>query len=184
MKRYLKNFLLGGTAFAAMMSYFLLKPMEAQTTTAEPVAQQQTVQEAVQPEAATVAAEPEVSAPGPGSPDDFKKNVGDTVFFDFDKYDLRGKDVQDLDHMISWLKQYPQRSVTIEGHADERGTREYNLALGERRAQAVKQYLISQGIGAKRISVKGEGGKIPLYPEGGTLGQYNDRVEIEFIKGK
>lgn len=56
--------------------------------------------------------------------------------------------------------------------------------LSLKRAEAVRDYLISQGIGAKRISVKGEGGKIPLYPEGGTLGQYNDRVEIEFIKGK
>jgi len=70
----------------------------------------------------------------------------------------------------------------VSGHTDVTGSYEHNLLLSQRRAEAVKAYLGQKGIDAGRVSTKGEGGSVPLYPEGGTLGQYNDRVEIEFIK--
>ena len=72
----------------------------------------------------------------PGSEEDFVRNVGDRVFFDFDKSNIRSDQRATLQRQAAWLNRYPQVTVTIEGHADERGTREYNLALGERRANS------------------------------------------------
>ena len=85
------------------------------------------------------------------SPEWFAVNVGDRVFFGFDKYDLAGEARRTLELQAAWLKKYPQYKVVVEGHADERGTREYNLALGERRANSVKDYLIALGIDPSRI---------------------------------
>lgn len=96
-----------------------------------------------------------------GSVDDFLKNVGDRVFFDFDKSNLSAEAKATLDKQTAWLKQYPSWSITIEGHCDERGTREYNLALGERRANAVKQYLAAEGIAASRLKTISYGKERP-----------------------
>lgn len=92
-------------------------------------------------------------APVPGSQADFLAKVSsDRVFFGLDQFDIDAEDRATLDSQAGWLKQYPQVRVTIEGHADERGTRDYNLALGERRANSAKNYLATLGIDANRIS--------------------------------
>ena len=97
----------------------------------------------------------------PGSQEDLVVNVGDRVFFGFDRYDLAPEARATLDRQASWLKQYPNVTVTIEGHADERGTREYNLALGERRSNSVKNYLVAGGINPSRVKVISYGKEKP-----------------------
>jgi peptidoglycan-associated lipoprotein len=97
------------------------------------------------------AAVPASTTVTPGSIADFRQNVGDRVYFDTDQSVVRPDGRATLDKQAAWLKQYANYAITIEGHCDERGTREYNFALGERRAQAVRQYLISQGLPADRI---------------------------------
>ena len=100
----------------------------------------------------------------PGSSQDFQVNVGDRVFFDYDSYEIR-QDAQDtLKKQATWLQQYRQYTVTIEGHCDERGTREYNLALGERRANAVKNYLVALGVDANRVQTISYGKERPENP--------------------
>ncbi|HEY9568639.1 MAG TPA: peptidoglycan-associated lipoprotein Pal, partial [Thalassobaculum sp.] len=103
----------------------------------------------------------EAGAPTPGSEEDFVVNVGDRVFFGLDSIDLSPEARATLDRQAQWLKQYPNVSVTIEGHADERGTREYNLALGERRATSVKSYLVAAGVPANRITTISYGKERP-----------------------
>jgi peptidoglycan-associated lipoprotein len=83
------------------------------------------------------------------------------IFFDFDKYDIRPEDAKTLDANASWLKANPNQLVLIEGHCDERGTNEYNLALGERRAKAAMNYLVSQGVQASRITIISYGEERP-----------------------
>lgn len=97
----------------------------------------------------------------PGSAEDFQQNVGDRVFFDTDRYDLSAEAQSQLQKQAAWLQQYPAATVTVEGHCDERGTREYNLALGERRANAVANYLTALGIDAGRLSVISYGKERP-----------------------
>jgi len=97
----------------------------------------------------------------PGSQADLVANVGDRIFFDFDKSDLRPDARAQVEKWAQWLKKYPQNTVTIEGHCDERGTREYNLALGERRAAAAKKYLAALGIEARRIATISYGKERP-----------------------
>ena len=100
----------------------------------------------------------------PGSVEEFQVSVGDRVFFDYDSYEIR-TDAQDtLKKQAAWLQQYGQYTVTIEGHCDERGTREYNLALGERRANAVKNYLVALGVNANRIQTISYGKERPENP--------------------
>lgn len=94
----------------------------------------------------------QVSPPTPGTQEDLVANVGDRVFFDFDRSEIRPDQKQQLDAIAAWLKTYSNVNVLIEGHADERGTREYNYALGERRAHAAAKYLVQQGIDKGRIS--------------------------------
>lgn len=94
--------------------------------------------------------------------DQFVVDVGDRVFFSFDRFDVETDQKAVLDRQAAWLKSHIFVTVTIEGHADERGTREYNLALGERRANAVKEYLIYQGIDAKRIKTVSYGEERPV----------------------
>ncbi len=94
-----------------------------------------------------------MNAVRPGSEQDFSVNVGDRVYFDLDSHTLRADALPRLADQARWLQQYPRIMVRIEGNADERGTREYNLALGARRAQSVRAYLVSQGVAANRIDV-------------------------------
>ncbi|MDE3015770.1 MAG: peptidoglycan-associated lipoprotein Pal [Pseudomonadota bacterium] len=97
----------------------------------------------------------------PGSAADLTENVGDRVFFALNSSALSDEAQKTLQHQAAWLKQYPGVNVTVEGHCDERGTREYNLALGERRAAAAKKYLVSEGIAAARISTISYGKERP-----------------------
>ena len=97
----------------------------------------------------------------PGTQDDLVVNVGDRVFFDFNQADLKPEARATLDRQAAWLKKYGSVNVTVEGHCDERGTREYNLALGERRATAVKNYLVADGIGADRVKTISYGKERP-----------------------
>jgi peptidoglycan-associated lipoprotein len=87
----------------------------------------------------------------PGSQADFVANVGDRVFFAYDKSDITADARGTLDKWVAFLKKYPNDKLTVEGHCDERGTVEYNLALGDRRATAVKNYLVAQGVDAGRL---------------------------------
>ena len=96
-----------------------------------------------------------------GSQEDLIVNVGDRVFFGYDSSDLDSDALELLQDQVAWLKQNSDVSITIEGHCDERGTREYNLALGEKRAQAVKNYLIGLGINPDRVSTISYGKERP-----------------------
>jgi peptidoglycan-associated lipoprotein len=99
--------------------------------------------------------------PRPGTNEDHVANVGDRVFFDTDRSTIRPDGRATLDKQSTWLKKYPSTTITIEGHADERGTREYNLALGNRRATAVKNYLVATGINPNRITTISYGKERP-----------------------
>jgi peptidoglycan-associated lipoprotein len=101
------------------------------------------------------------TGPSPGSREDFVQNVGDRVFFDFDKSDIKPEGQRVLERQADWLKRYPNVTATVEGHCDERGTREYNLALGERRANAVKKALVALGIPQNRVSTISYGKERP-----------------------
>ena len=97
----------------------------------------------------------------PGSEEQFVAEVGDRVLFGFDRFDLAPEARATLDRQAAWLTQYPGVRVVIEGHADERGTREYNLALGDRRANAVRNYLVASGIDPTRIDTISYGKERP-----------------------
>jgi peptidoglycan-associated lipoprotein len=98
----------------------------------------------------------------PGSQQDFVVNVGDRVFFDTDSSELSEQARATLDKQAQWLNNYNRYAFTIEGHADERGTREYNIALGARRAQTVREYLISRGVQAQRMRTISYGKERPV----------------------
>jgi peptidoglycan-associated lipoprotein len=98
----------------------------------------------------------------PGSAQDFVVNVGDRVFFETDSTDLTAQSRATLDRQAQWLNQYSRYTFTIEGHADERGTREYNIALGARRAAVVQDYLASRGIAANRMKTISYGKERPV----------------------
>ncbi len=113
--------------------------------------------------AGQVAAQPApTKGPVAGSPADFVSNVGNTVYFDFDKSNLRPDAQAVLAKQVAWLKQYPAYKITIQGNCDERGTREYNLALGARRANSAKKYMVTNGIAASRISTISFGKERPV----------------------
>lgn len=98
----------------------------------------------------------------PGTQQDLVTNVGDRVFFDTDKSNLKDEGKATLQRQAAWMKLYPNLTFTIEGHADERGTREYNLALGGRRANAVKDFLVSLGIDGSRLNTVSYGKERPV----------------------
>jgi peptidoglycan-associated lipoprotein len=98
----------------------------------------------------------------PGSQRDFAQNVGDLVYFSTDSVDLTPEAQQTLVKQSQWLQRYPQYTITIEGHADERGTREYNLALGARRATTVRKFLAQHGINAARMRTISYGKERPV----------------------
>jgi peptidoglycan-associated lipoprotein len=97
----------------------------------------------------------------PGSSQDFVQNVGDRVFFDTDKSSINAEGQQTLQRQAQWLAKYPNVTITVEGHCDDRGTREYNLALGERRAQSVRNALVALGVQANRIKTISYGKERP-----------------------
>jgi len=120
---------------------------------------------------ASTAAASSTAPAGPvaGSAQDFVVNVGDRVFFGFDQYNLTADARAILEKQAAWLAKFPSATITVEGHADERGTREYNLALGERRATAAKEYLVSLGVDAMRIKTLSYGKERPV-----ALGHNNE----------
>jgi peptidoglycan-associated lipoprotein len=103
-----------------------------------------------------------MGGPQAGTQEDLVVNVGDRVFFDFDKFSLKPEARATLEKQSAWLKKYPSVTVVIEGHCDERGTREYNLALGERRANSAKDYLVTLGINPSRIKTISYGEERPV----------------------
>ena len=98
----------------------------------------------------------------PGSAQDFVVNVGDRIFFETDSTSLTAVAQDTLNKQVQWLRIYPTYTVTVEGHADERGTRQYNLALGARRAQITRDYIVSQGIAPNRIRTISYGKERPV----------------------
>jgi len=102
------------------------------------------------------------AGPMSGSQEDLVANVGDRVFFDFDEYKVKPRARGTLERQASWLRRNPNITLTIEGHCDERGTREYNLGLGQRRAEAVKKYLMALGIAENRLATISYGKERPV----------------------
>ncbi len=157
------------------------KPKPAYPTTQPPVAQQP---EAPRGPTAPPAAQPVTENALPGSERDFVINVGDRVYFDFDNYSVRSDAAPLLDAQAAWLKRYPAVQVRIEGNCDERGTREYNLALGARRANAVREYLVAHGIPAGRISTVSYGKEKPVDAgSGDEADQHNRNAHTAIISG-
>lgn len=104
----------------------------------------------------------EYTGPAKGSPEEFRIKVGERIYFDTDRYNVDAYDTETLDRQAAWLKAYPNVTVMVAGNCDERGTREYNLALGARRANAVKEYLVSKGVSASRIETISFGKERPI----------------------
>lgn len=98
----------------------------------------------------------------PGSARDFSQNVGDLIYFSTDSWDLTPEAQQTLSSQARWLSQYAQYTVTIEGHADERGTREYNIGLGQKRAETVRSFLTKNGVASARVRVTSFGKERPV----------------------
>ena len=119
----------------------------------------------------------------PGSAEDLRVNVGDTVHFALNEYNIEDADKALLGRQAAWLAKYPSVRVTIEGHADERGTREYNLALGARRANAVKEYLVSQGVSAGRVETVSYGKERPICTESGEGCWSQNRRGVTTVTG-
>ncbi|HVC54693.1 MAG TPA: peptidoglycan-associated lipoprotein Pal [Stellaceae bacterium] len=118
---------------------------------------------------------------GPGSQQDLAATAGDRVFFAFDSAEISSEGQQILQRQAQWLRHYPNVSVRIEGHCDERGTQEYNLALGERRANAAKNVLVAAGIPAARIATISYGKERPIVP-GSTDDAYaQNRVAVTVV---
>ncbi|MEQ8604606.1 MAG: peptidoglycan-associated lipoprotein Pal [Marivibrio sp.] len=120
----------------------------------------------------------------PGSEEEFITEVGDRVFFAFDSSELSSSARATLDRQAAWLQQHRSVQIVIEGHADERGTREYNLALGERRANSVKEYLVSQGVDANRLRTISYGKERPAVA-GSTEAAWaqNRRAVTDIVSG-
>ena len=118
----------------------------------------------------------------PGSIQDFQVNVGDRVFFEYDKSDLTDTARATLQKQAAWLQRFGAVTLSIEGHCDERGTREYNLALGARRAQAVKDYLASLGVSAARLDTISYGKERPVCVESNEACWAQNRRGVSTIK--
>jgi peptidoglycan-associated lipoprotein len=118
----------------------------------------------------------------PGSIQDFQVNVGDRIFFEYDKSDLDDRARAVLQKQAAWLQRFGAVTLTIEGHCDERGTREYNLALGARRAQAVKDYLGSLGVSGARLDTISYGKERPVCVESNDACWAQNRRGVSTIK--
>jgi peptidoglycan-associated lipoprotein len=117
----------------------------------------------------------------PGTNEDFSQNVGDRVFFELDSSTLSSDAQATLDRQASWLKQYGDVKIVVEGHCDERGTREYNLALGERRANAARKYLIGKGVEASRVSTVSYGKERPANTGSGEASWAENRRSVTVL---
>jgi peptidoglycan-associated lipoprotein len=135
------------------------------------------------PPQAQPAPAPVTSSIIPGSAEDFRVNVGDTVHFALNQYNIEDADKQVLGRQAAWLSKYPSVRVTVEGHCDERGTREYNLALGARRANAVKKYLVSQGVSTGRVETISYGKERPLCTDSNEACWAQNRRGVTTITG-
>jgi len=120
--------------------------------------------------------------PALGTQADLVVNVGDRVFFGADSSDLTMAARTTLENQVSWLEQYPNISINIEGHADERGTREYNLALGARRANSVKNYLVALGVSPSRIDTISYGKERPAVPGANDMAWSQNRRGVTKVK--
>jgi peptidoglycan-associated lipoprotein len=118
---------------------------------------------------------------GPGSQQDLAATAGDRIFFAFDRADISAEAQQILQRQADWMRRYPNVTVTIEGHCDERGTREYNLALGERRANAAKNVLVAAGIPASRLSTISYGKERPIVPGSDDAAYAQNRVAVTTV---
>jgi peptidoglycan-associated lipoprotein len=127
---------------------------------------------------------PVSSAPLPGTVQDFVVNVGDRIYFDYDRYELRADAQPVLEAQANWLQRYPQVQVRIEGNCDERGTREYNFALGARRASAVRDFLVARGVSMDRITTVSYGKERPIDPgEGEAAWAHNRNTHTAIVGG-
>jgi peptidoglycan-associated lipoprotein len=144
---------------------------------------QEAVNTAPPPAPPPPAAAPVTSSIIPGSAEDFRVNVGDTVHFALDQYNIEAGDQAILGRQAAWLQKYPAVRITVEGHCDERGTREYNLALGARRANAVKEYLVSQGVSAGRLETVSYGKERPICTESNEACWSQNRRGVSTITG-
>jgi peptidoglycan-associated lipoprotein len=162
-----------GLKFAAVAATLLLAGCETKppATTAPP------------PETMSSNSSSTTSSIIPGSAEDLKVNVGDTVHFDYDRYNVTDEDRGTLQKQAAWLAKYPQVRVTVEGHCDERGTREYNLALGARRANAVKEYLVSLGVSAGRLETISYGKERPMCTDSSESCYAQNRRGVTTITG-
>lgn len=145
---------------AASLAACASKPKPSYPTQTPPATQAQPPRTELPPAQPGVTQQPMSALPG--SAQDFVVNVGDRVYFDTDSHDVREDAMPLLDAQSNWLRRYGSVAVRIEGNADERGTREYNLALGARRANSVRDYLVSHGVTADRISTISFGKEQPL----------------------
>ena len=129
-------------------------------------------------------ASPAPSGPVPGSTQDFVVSVGDRVYFDYDQFNIRPDAQPVLAAQAAWLNRYPSVRVRIEGNADERGTREYNFALGGRRANAVKEFLTARGVNSSRIATVSYGKDRPIDGgEGEAAWQHNRNAHTAITDG-
>jgi len=126
----------------------IIEPVQTVTTTPQPPRPEPAIVEPVGPKAGSMA--------------DFRVNVGDRVYFDLDQYRLSSDAQTVLKRQAAWLASYPKVNILVAGNCDERGTREYNLALGERRASVVKDYLVSLGVDKARIQTVSYGKERPI----------------------
>ena len=113
---------------------------------------------------------------------DFMANAEDRIFFAFDSSAITDNSAEILQTQVKWLKKHQNVNVIVQGYCDERGTREYNLALGERRANAVKQYLVSQGIAADRISTISYGKERPAVLGNNEAAWAQNRRAVTVVK--
>jgi peptidoglycan-associated lipoprotein len=150
-------------AFAAAAAFGLFA---AACATPEPEPERQTAPIAStpqpQPQTQTSQPTPQPAGPMPGSVQDFEINAGDRVFYGYDQYTLTDPARSTLRRQAAWLSSYSGVRLLLAGHADERGTREYNLALGARRAAAARDYLVSQGVDPARIQTVSYGKERPV----------------------
>jgi peptidoglycan-associated lipoprotein len=134
------------------------------------------------PDQSAAAGAGQATGPRAGSQEDLVVNVGDRVFFDFDRYNIRSDGAPTLQRQAEWLRLHSTVNVQVAGHTDERGTREYNLALGQRRANAARDFLVAQGISGARISTISFGKDRPIALGSNEEAWAQNRVAITSVR--